>query len=505
MSASGEKKNRQQMQKTPVSAPETKKGLNKTAKKAINIAIAIVAIAVIVFFGMVTTGFFEAHTTAATVGTHKLSPAEVNYWLIDTYSQEQSSMAYLVDEELPLSEQAYPEDGFETWYDYMLDLALDTAASTYAVYDEAVAEGFTLSDTSKESIDSQLETLDLYGSMYGYTNGSAYLSAMYGTGSKVASYEDYLTVNHIAQEYVSAKFADNTYTAEELDAFYAENADEVDMISYRAFQLLAETTTDENGNETVTEEALSAAEEAAIAMADEAKGDEEKFLALALENTPEEQQADFDADASTQAPNTLKSQSPEVAREWLSDDARVFGDVYVVENPSATGFYVFFFQEQVDMDISLPSVRHILIQPQPGEDGNPTDESWAEAKAKAESILAEYEAGEQTEEAFAALADANTSDTGSTGTGGLYENIIPGQMVTEFNDWCFSIHEVGDTDIIETTYGYHIMYFCGESLNTYRDIATETAKRNSDYTAWEDGIEASSSYVMVNAGRIIEI
>lgn len=505
MSASREKKNRQQMQNTVQSAPEAKKGMSKSAKKALNIVIAIAAVAVIVFFAMVTTGFFEAHTTAATIGNRKLSPAEINYWLVDTYAEEQSSMAYLVDEELPLSEQAYPEEGFDTWYDYMLDLALDTAASTYAVYDEAVAEGFTISETGKETIKSQLDTLDLYGSMYGYTNGSAYLTAMYGPGCKTASYKNYLTVNTTAQEYVSAKFADSTYTAEELDAYYAENSDEVDVVSYRAFQLMAETSTDEEGNTTVTDEALSAAEEKAIAMADAAKGSEEKFLELALENTPEEQQTDFDAEASTQAPNTIKSQTPEVAREWLSDSARTFGDVYVVENTSATGFYVFFFKEAIDMDISLPSVRHILIQPETDEEGNIPEGAWDDAKARAEEILAEYEAGEQTEEAFAALADANTSDTGSTGNGGLYENIVPGQMVTEFNDWCFSIHSAGDTGIIETTYGYHVMYFVGESLNTYRDIATETSKRNSDYTAWEEGIEASAEYTLVNDKNIIRV
>ena len=505
MSASREKKNRQQMQNTVQSAPEAKKGMNKAAKKALGIVIAIAVVAVIVFFAMVTTGFFEAHTTAATIGTRNLSPAEINYWLVDTYSEEQSSMAYLVDEELPLSEQEYPEEGFDTWYDYMLDLALTTASSTYAVYDEAKAEGFTLSDAGKETIDSQLDTLDLYGSMYGYTNGSAYLTAMYGPGCKVASYKNYLTVNTLAQEYISAKFADNTYTEEELDSYYAENADEVDVVSYRAFQLMAETTTDEEGNETVTDEALAAAEEKAIAMADAAKGSEEKFLELALENVPEEQQATFDADASTMAPNTIKSQTPEVAREWLSDNARAFGDVYVVENTSANGFYVFFFKEAIDMDISLPSVRHILIQPEADEEGNLSEGAWNDAKARAEEILAEYKAGEQTEEAFAALADANTSDTGSTGNGGLYENITPGQMVPEFNDWCFSIHNAGDTEIIETTYGYHIMYFVGESLNSYRDIATEASKRNSDYAAWEEGIEASAEYTLINSKNIIRI
>lgn len=157
------------------------------------------------------------------------------------------------------------------------------------------------------------------------------------------------------------------------------------------------------------------------------------------------------------------------------------------------------------MDISLPSVRHILIQPNPDEDGNISEEAWAEAKARAEEVLAEYEAGEQNEDAFAALADANTSDTGSSGNGGLYENIVPGQMVTEFNDWCFSIHNAGDTDIIETSYGYHIMYFVGESLNSYREIATETAKRNSDYTAWEETIESTAEYSLLNSKYIVEI
>ncbi|MBP3633549.1 MAG: peptidyl-prolyl cis-trans isomerase [Oscillospiraceae bacterium] len=499
MSASREKKNRQQQAVNPTAAaPETKKGMSKSLKKILAIVVTIVVIAAVVFFTMLSAGFFEANTTAATVGTHKLSPAEVNYWLSDTYAEEQAAMAYLIDEEQPLSEQEYPQEGFDTWYDYMLDLALNKAANTYEIYDEAIANGFTLTDETKESIDSQLETLSLYGSMYGYTNASSYLAAMYGPGSKVSNYEDYLTVNYTAQEYTTAMYAEKEYTQEELDAFYAENADTVDTVGFRVFELAAEVSTDDNGAETVTEEALAAAEEKAIAMADAAKGDEAKFLELAVENTPEDLRAEFDADANTMAPNMTKADTPEMMREWLSDDARAHGDVYVVENDTATGFYVIFFREAVDMDISLPSVRHILVSAE-----DPTDaDSMAAAKAEAESILAEYEAGEQTEEAFAALADERTADTGSAGNGGLYEDIIPGQMVTAFNDWCFSIHNEGDTDVIETEYGYHVMYYCGSSLESYRDIATEAAKRESEYTAWEEAIEESADYTLVSSKYI---
>ena len=33
-------------------------------------------------------------------------------------------------------------------------------------------------------------------------------------------------------------------------------------------------------------------------------------------------------------------------------------------------------------------------------------------------------------------------------------------MVTEFNDWCFDeSRQYGDTGLVRTTYGYHVMFF----------------------------------------------
>lgn len=109
-------------------------------------------------------------------------------------------------------------------------------------------------------------------------------------------------------------------------------------------------------------------------------------------------------------------------------------------------------------------VRHILVQPIAAEDGSISETAWADALAEAERILAEYEAGEKTEEAFGVLAGDYTADPGSAETGGLYEGVYPGQMVAEFNDWCFDeTRQIGDTGIVKTSYGYHIMYFVGQS------------------------------------------
>ena len=121
------------------------------------------------------------------------------------------------------------------------------------------------------------------------------------------------------------------------------------------------------------------------------------------------------------------------------------------------------------------TVRHILIQPEDTED----DASWEEARKKAEDILAQWEAGEATEDSFAQLAEEYSEDPGSATNGGLYEEVAPDEMVEAFDEWCFDAsRESGDTGIVETPYGYHVMYFV-ETTGNYNWF--ETAK--SDYIA----------------------
>ena len=137
------------------------------------------------------------------------------------------------------------------------------------------------------------------------------------------------------------------------------------------------------------------------------------------------------------------------------------------------------------IDKPMVSIRHILIQPEGEQDenGDYSDEAWAAAEQKANEILQEWEAGEQTEERFGELAQTYSSD-GSASSGGLYENVYPGQMVTEFNDWCFEDGRgVGDYGLVKTVYGYHIIYFCAASEQVYwyetakADLTSERASQ----------------------------
>ena len=121
------------------------------------------------------------------------------------------------------------------------------------------------------------------------------------------------------------------------------------------------------------------------------------------------------------------------------------------------------------------SVRHILIQPEgKNDDGTYTDEAWAEAEKKANDLLTEWQNGEHTEDSFAFMAAENSQDPGSVENGGLYEDIYPGKMVDEFDAWCFDpARQPGDTGIVKTSYGYHIMYFSSTGEHAYWYVRAE--------------------------------
>ncbi len=150
----------------------------------------------------------------------------------------------------------------------------------------------------------------------------------------------------------------------------------------------------------------------------------------------------------------------------------------------------------------LVDVRHILLQPKGGtqnEDGSTTysDAEWDACQKEAQAILDQWKSGEATEESFGKLAGEKTEDPGSKETGGLYENVQVGDMVVEFESWCFDeSRKVGDTGLVKTSYGYHVMFYsadrlqwikeCGdgalnEELGKVIDNASESYDFNVDY------------------------
>ena len=316
----------------------------------------------------------------------------------------------------------------------------------------------------------------------------------------------------IADAYKAFHQENLSYTDADLRAAEAENYNKYSSFSYNYYYLPATRFLEggtENEDGTIT---YSDAEKAAAVIAAEeavntivsAEITSVEALDAAIAALPIN--AENSAAKSTAYTNNSYASIDEDLSAWLSANGRKEGDVACVANMTTStaedgtettetlGYYAVYFHSKEDNNTPLKNARHILVSFEGGtadEMGNMTysDEEKAAAKAAAEEILNQWKAGEATEDSFAALATERTDDTGSAANGGLYEDIYPGQMVAPFEDWCYDEHrKVGDTGIVETTYGYHVMFFVGDSALTYRDFQIRNDLASADHAEWYSGI-----------------
>lgn len=152
-----------------------------------------------------------------------------------------------------------------------------------------------------------------------------------------------------------------------------------------------------------------------------------------------------------------------------------YASVYETMTPNADEIAAYFAENEASFTQSgitkdsglVSSVRHILVCPEGGETDETgttitySDEAWNTCLTEAEAILNEWKSGEATQESFSLLASKYTEDTGSSATGGLYENVGPNSNFVEtFRAWATDANrQPGDTGIVKSQYGYHIMYF----------------------------------------------
>lgn len=505
---------------------EKQKAEQKEAKKLkIYTAAFVIVLALMVAFAAWTaiskfithSGIVERNTTALTVNDHKISNAEMNYFFIDAvnnfYNQYGSyASMFGLDVTKPLDEQVTDEEAGTTWADDFLQSAINSAKSVYALVDEAKANGYTLNEDQQAYVDLQMSNMQTYANHSGYSVGN-YLKAIYGNGATEKSLRNYYENTYLAQCYQTDYVDGLTYDDAAIEAESTANYAEYCSYSYNYYFLnvnsfLTGGTTDEEGNTTYSDEEKAAAVDAAEAAAKELAG-------TAYENADAFDAAiaamPINADAETPAASTAQedvaySKVLSTIRDWVADTARKSGDITCLastststdddgnETTTTTGYYVVLFGSANDNEYPLANVRHILVKFQGGtKDGNGnttySDEEKNAAKATAEALLTEWKNGDANEESFAALAGEKSEDPGSSENGGLYEDVYPGQMVANFNDWCFADgRKAGDTGIVESTYGYHVMFYSGDSETTYRDYLVAKALRSTESEAWYNNL-----------------
>lgn len=115
------------------------------------------------------------------------------------------------------------------------------------------------------------------------------------------------------------------------------------------------------------------------------------------------------------------------------------------------------FYNQHQDEFRIPetvTVRHILIKtPTPGPDGKVDPKGVEAAKAKADDVQKQLKAGASFDE----LAKKYSDDPGSAQNGGLLPPLTKGRTVPEFEQAAFTTPKGQTTDIIRTSYGFHII------------------------------------------------
>lgn len=388
--------------------------------------------------------------TAATVGSENIKGTELNFYFYSICNQYSISPSTDEGKEMLAGESGI--DGFKTLSDYIKDSAAKEVQNTVMLATKAKEAGLSLNEEDQARIMDYFSQAEDQATTE-KTSLDNLLSDTFGAGMNKAELQTILERILLANRFSEKLVDEMKFTDAELAAFHEANKNDYDVVEYREFLVEAVYASD------ATDEVKNLAMAAAKAKADKMLtdvNDDATFKAAALANAADADKATYQTGDVTLKKNvTMSSVSTTEAGTWAFDAARKPGDKIISETSS--GYYVYLFKSRSRADFNHVSVRHILIDSDRAKDAA---DVVAAAKANAEKILAEYLAGEKTAAAFAKLAEANSTDTGSSTNGGLYEDVAPGAMVEEFDAWCFDpARKPGDTGIVQTDYGFHIMYF----------------------------------------------
>ena len=529
MSASREKKQRQSAgqnltQKELKEAKEAQAAKRKTVLYWVIGVVVVILVAALLIWN---SNFFQNRATAVTVNGHDFTAGEVAYYYNSAYQQEYQLYQYAsmgitgltnFNPSLDPKDQYVDEEKTQTYYDYFMESALDALTQVAALTDAAEKDGFSLdlSESGKETYDSNIASMKENAITSGYSYAS-YVKAVYGTHMTTGIYESCLKRAIMLTEYQQAHQDALTYTDEDFTTYYDENKDSIDTFSYEVAFLTgaAPSTTDEEGNTVeATEEEHTAAMEAAKANADQLMADVQAggdFAELADVYVQENSSNTF------RATELTGSSLSSTYGDWLKDAARAEGDINVFE--STSGYYVVRFLDRYLDETPTADIRHILVKAELTQEDDPatedvdesaipTDEAMEAAKAEAESILAQWEAGDKTAESFGELAKEYSDDPGSASNGGLYTQVYEGRMVDTFNDWIFdSEHTEGDTGLVENTnsgqYGWHVMYFQAWNDPTWK-LNAKSSLQNDDMTSWIESITEGYEAVKADGFKYVD-
>ncbi len=436
-------------------------------------------------------GWFARQKSVVSTKNYKANICMTQYLfqtLVDQYAQNygETSEELGLDTTADLKKQVCSYEDYETWYDYFIDAAKNQLSEILVLCEAADAEGITLTDGDKRFIESSMNSFSTLAEDEGLEL-EEYIDEKYGKWVNSNDIKKCLELTQLATRYQQKYLSTLSYTESKIDSYFADNKAEFLSADYICF--LIETGDTKGKTDAEISQMKATAEKKAKSIANSKNHTEfinnlteytEKLLKDATPNaTAKEIKEQAEAFISDYA--TVTNEPYDVSTkngEWLFDQKRKAGDTAVIEDEEGKGYYVFYLTTPAAKNTAATkNVRHILFSAEQYD-------SEEDCENAANKVILEWRNGKKNEKSFAQLAELYTDDSGSITNGGLYENILEGQMVTEFNNWVFNPkREYGDTDVISTDYGYHVMFYVGDGSTAWKADVISALKSNdySDY------------------------
>lgn len=380
--------------------------------------------------------YLAIHETVCTIGGHNVSRVEFDYnynmiknAYMNSYGQY---LSYYGMDSANIENEMY--DGSLTFRDYFEKEAVERIKQTVALKEELEREGFTadISSDYQDYVDTMKESADAAG----ISIGELYTQSL-GIYANPRRLEPFVRESLLVSKFTDSKQDSFAPDDAAIDARYAEDADEYDLLDYRLTRIDAELPT---APTELADEGAAVAEDGSYTPSEaetEAAMKEARELADAAE-------AKVMQDGELHEGETSASVVYQI-RNWLLDSSRKNGDTTVVESDTINCYYVVGFIGRYVDDKETVSLRIISTSEDNGA-----------------AIVSEYNAAGSTEAAFIDLV-GKYSDS-DNGKGGLYEGLsgaeLPGDVGTWMRD---SARKMGDVtyyydESISLTY---VCYYVG--------------------------------------------
>ena len=447
----------------------------------------------VAYSSLVTSGYFLRNTVVATTENYEVDNAVFSYFFHKYYQEFNNTYGYYfpINTSVSLKGQTCTlySDG-STWFDFFAANAKSTLSNTLAFCEEANARGITLTEEDHKEIDEAIASIKTAAKQAGVTT-SYYTHVMFGSGVNQKDVRRALELSVLASKCNQAIVDSYNYTEADFNKYIEENPDALVYAEYAAFDM---NTSDTLEDDVKTAEMLQSYLDRFAQVTTK-----EEFEAVAfdyLRNVTYLDDEKVTDDAIREEVSALSTKSTYVkddaTAEWAFADDRKAGDVFTEISEDKTTYSAYMLLATPSLDeYNTVNIRHILLS-------SATYGSDEAAKAKAEELLAGFTGGA---DAFAALANEYSEDTGSNTNGGLYENVGKGEMVESFDAWIYADgRKAGDTGIVKSDYGYHVMFFVGEGEIAWH-VQADNALKNAQYS--KDSAEINAKYVTTFDNRAI--